>query len=146
MRRRGLITVAAAVVAFLGFQGAACGDSDGPTDEAPTSAASLRSRTVESGAVTVKITPLRIDAKGATFKLTFDTHSVELSSDVERTAHLTVGDVTWPTTSWSGDGPGGHHREGTVSFSAAGRAVGPVELQLEELPTAVSVSWTLPGR
>jgi hypothetical protein len=102
---------------------------------------SLPARTVAAGAVTVKILPRQLDARGAVFKVSFDTHSVDLNQDLARQARLTVGGTTWPVAGWSGGGPGGHHREGNLSFNAIGTAVGTATLSIDGLPGPVTATW-----
>mgnify|MGYP000445096937 CR=1 FL=1 len=145
--RRLLIVVA---VGALALAGVACGGNaktaspDSASGE-PTqsSAPALATKTVEAGAVTVKIDPVRIDATGAEFKVAFDTHSVDLDLDVARNAILTVAGAPWTAATWSGDGPSGHHREGTVRFAPAGPAQGTAVLNLGGLPGPVTATWTL---
>lgn len=78
---------------------------------------------------------------GAIFKITLDTHSVDLSTDLTKSASLDVGGVAWTVSGWSGDGPGGHHREGTLAFTPGGPAAGAVRLVIA-LPHPVDVAWT----
>jgi len=120
--RRGLITVAAAVavaVAGVLIVAAVSGDHD-PTMPAP--ALGLDTRVVEAGEVDVEIEPRRLDDEAAVFAVAFDTHSVELSADLTRTATLEVDGADWPVDAWSGDGLGGHHRAGELRFRAGGPA------------------------
>lgn len=145
--RRLLIVLA---VAALALAGAACAAKtktvapDSPGGQSPQPAApALATKTAEAGAVTVKIDPVRIDAAGAEFKVAFDTHSVDLDFDVARNATLTVADTPWTGATWSGDGPSGHHRAGTVRFAAAGPAQGAAVLNLGGLPGPVTATWTL---
>lgn len=133
----------------------ACGGGDDTTTDSPAGggaastaagrdlAAALETKTLEAGAVTVKIDPVRLDPAAAEFKVTFDTHSVELGLDVARNSTLTVGTTPWSGATWSGDGPSGHHREGTLRFSAAGPAKGGVVLSIGGLPAPVTASWSL---
>ena len=145
--RRFLIVLA---VAALALAGTACGGnaktaSPDTSSGEPTQslAPALATKTVEAGPVTVKIDPVRIDATGAEFKVIFDTHSVDLDLDVARNATVTVAEAPWTGATWSGDGPSGHHREGTVRFAAAGPARGAVVLSIGGLPGPVTASWTL---
>lgn len=94
--------------------------------------------------VDVKIGPRQLDDQGAVFTITLDTHFVELSADVTR-ASLAVGDTEWPVEGWSGDGPGGHHREGELRFRAGGPAAGTATLTIPGLPEPVEVTWDLTG-
>ena len=145
MRRRGLIVLAAAVAALLAIGGfVAWRDSDDRVRDASDQTA-LATRTVAAGDVTVEIEPRRIDRAGAEFTITFDTHSVELDLDVAAHARLTVGGISWPDATWTGDGPGGHHRVGVLRFESESSATGRVDLRLDGLPAPVTATWTLPG-
>ena len=147
MRRRGLIAVVVLVAGFLVLRGvAAWRDTESSVERTPAKAApAFAERTIKSGAVTVKIEPTRIDAAGAEFRVAFDTHSFDLGLDVARHAHLTVGDKAWTASTWSGDGPGGHHRAGTLHFSPSGAPTGTAELHLDGLPTPVTATWPVNG-
>lgn len=148
-RSRLWLVVAATAVAFLAVRGLVAWfdwrDTGASPANTPAPASSLPARTVEAGAVSVKLQPLRLDAGGATFKVSFDTHSVALDLDVARQARLVVGTTTWPVAGWSGDGPGGHHREGELRFSPGGPANGTATLSIAGLPKPVTASWTLEG-
>ncbi len=98
-------------------------------------------RTIEAGSVTVKLRLRQFNVDGAVFEIIFDTHDVELDQDMVQDAHLVVGETPWPTEEWSGDGLGGHHREGELRFSAAGPAEGVVTLSIDGLTEPVSATW-----
>lgn len=119
------------------------GATTAPGQAAPVPA--LATKTVDAGAVTVKIDPVRIDTGGAEFTVSFDTHSVALDLDVARNATLTVAGTPWGGATWSGDGPGGHHRTGTLRFAAAGAAQGSAVLSIGGLPGPVTATWALGG-
>jgi hypothetical protein len=138
--------IPAAVAATVVVVGAAvvlagCGGDDGP---AATNATGLETRTVAVGEIDIRVEPRRLDDQGAVFAVSLDTHSVELSADLTE-ATLQVGGVTWPVGGWSGDGPGGHHRDGQLSFEPAGPASGGARLALVGFPEPVDVSWELEG-
>ena len=137
--------VAAAALALLAI-GAVAAWSDGETsvDRAPTPA-SFPTRTIDVGGVTLKAEPQRIDARGALFKLVFDTHSVELNQDLTSQAVLIVDGTKWPVERWSGDGPGGHHREGELRFTASGPAAGTATLTIGGFSKPITTTWTLPS-
>ena len=118
---------------------AACGQ--GSAGNVPGS--SLAARTVSVGGVEVTMKPVRIDSTGASFEVTFDTHSSELALDVARASQLQVGGAAWGEASWSGDPPGGHHRRGELRFRASGAARGDVRLSIVGLPGPVKAEWTL---
>lgn len=132
---RRLTTVAAAVLAVVAL--AACADDDGP---APATA--LPEQELTAGEVTVKVTPKAVDDKGAEFAVSFDTHSVELDLDVAAQAELAVDGIAWADPAWEGDGPSGHHREGTLRFSPRGGAAGQIMLTIGGLAAPVTARWT----
>lgn len=145
MPRRGVIVLAGVAVA-LAVSGAIAwldGGDGGKPATVPTS--TLPARSVQAGAVEVKIQPLQLDAEGAVFKISFDTHSFELSADMTRAARLSVDGVAWTVAGWSGDGPGGHHREGELRFAPAGSAEGAARLTIAGLPEPVEATWDLGG-
>jgi len=134
MRRLTVLAFAVALVSL-----AACGsDDNGP----PTG---LATRTIEAGEVTVEIGPLSIDDRGAAFEIVMDTHSVELDMDIAKDASLEVGGEDWTDARWKGDGPSGHHREGTLSFDAGGPANGTARLELGGFDASVVAEWVLTG-
>ena len=135
--RRGRV-VAAAVAVLLA---AGCGSAR--SGAAPTPAG-LPARTAMAGPVEVSVVPQPIDSNGAAFKVQLENHQADLTGDYAATSTLTVGGTAWTAPRWAGDGPGGHHRVGTLSFTPADAAAGPVELNLGGLPAPVTVRWTLP--
>ena len=141
---RSLIRPAVIVLAVGVLVLGACGQDDGGGDTTASGPA-LPARTVEAGEVTVELAPVRIDETGAEFEVTFDTHSVELGLDVARAARLSVGGADWGRPTWSGGGPGGHHREGRLRFKRGGDPSGTARLNIVGLPAPVTATWTLEG-
>lgn len=139
MRRR-LIAVALIAAALLLVT--SCGGDDAP---APSAVSGLETRNVEAGQVEVEVEPRQLDGQGAVFAVTMDTHSVELDADLTETATLEVGGAPWPVQEWTGDGPGGHHREGELSFEPGGPPQGAVRLMLEGFSEPVEVEWPRDG-
>lgn len=140
MRRRLVVAAIALGSLFL----AACG-GDGSGDESASGTgteAMLETRTTSSGEIDLEIQPRQLDDQGAVFDVTLDTHSAELSMDLS-TATLDVGGVRWPVAGWDGDGPGGHHREGTLRFDAGGSPAGTARLQLAGFPEPLVITWEL---
>lgn len=135
-----LMTVAIVIVAAFGVAALTSGDGDG---SAPARASALAAKTVTAGEITVRLEPHHLDASGAEFAVTLDTHSEELDMDLVAGATLLVNDTEWPATAWDGDGPSGHHREGRLRFDAAGSAAGPVEITLDGFPEPVAAQWAL---
>ncbi len=132
----GLVVVTGLVPVLGG-----CGSATSSADSAVTN--SDVERTIEAGSVTVKLQLRQLDVDGAVFEIIFDTHDVELDQDMVRDAHLVVGETPWPMVEWSGDGTGGHHREGELRFSAAGPAEGVATLSIDGLPEPVVVTWDI---
>jgi hypothetical protein len=128
-----LATVALAAIAWWVMR-------PGNTDDT----AVLAARTVQAGAVEVTMTPLALDASGAAFQVKLDTHSVELDLDMASSAHLRIDGSTVDGASWDGQGPGGHHREGTLRFATPVPTGANVELRIAGLPTDATGSWTAP--
>lgn len=143
-RRRIQIALLASLALSAAIAVGLTADKSTPSRQnAPTSAADLAKREATAGPVQVEVTPVRVDTTGAEFTVTLDNHEIELTMDLARGAALTVGATTWTPARWSGDGPSGHHREGTLRFPAAGPAIGPVVLTLAGLPAPVRLEWTL---
>lgn len=70
------------------------------------------------GEVDIKVTPLVLKAgERPQFRLEFNTHSVELDFDVAKVTSLIInGNKVDSSSVWEGSPPGGHHREGTLTF------------------------------
>lgn len=141
MRPRMILMAAAVVVvAAVGVAAVASGDGE---DGKRADSSPLAAKTVKTGEITVVLEPQRLDASGAEFAITLDTHSEELDMDLVAGAALVVNGAKWPAAAWDGDGPSGHHREGRLVFDAAGSATGPVEITLDGFPEPVTAQWTL---
>lgn len=135
-RRLTLLVLLAAAVALL----AACS-----TGGEPKPAAGLEARTVEIGGLEVTVTPTQLDDRGAAFTVVFDTHTGAPTVDVAANATLTLDGTAWTAPAWSGDGPGGHHRTGTLRFTPAGPARGTARLTIDGLDQPLEVTWQLSG-
>lgn len=92
---------------------------------------------------TVKLQLRRLDRDGAVFEIIFDTHDVELDQDLVQETRLVVGETPSPTAEWSGDGVGGHHREGELRFTAASPAKGVATLSIGGLPELGGATWDI---
>lgn len=140
MRARVIrVAVAVAVVAALGTAFAVTRSDGDPAPSTPL----LEEQTVSAGAVDIKLEPHHVDATGAQFRVTLDTHSEDLDMDLVAGARLTVDGTTWPAAEWDGAGPSGHHRAGDLRFDAAGPANGAVHLTLDGFPAPVAADWQL---
>lgn len=77
----------------------------------------LKPQTNNEGSVTIFVTPHKSASTGVwEFEITLDTHSVELSEDLTKTAVLVANNESYYPIAWNGDPPGGHHREGILQF------------------------------
>ncbi len=142
-----LIVFVVALLAGLAFSLARRGEpapAAGGSVAAPSSGGtSLAPQTLDAGGVEVLIQPVRLDAYGAVFRVFLDTHSGDLGVDLSAAARLEVGGRSWGIPTWEGDPPGGHHREGRLTFPAAGAAIGTARLTIEGLPAPVAASWRI---
>lgn len=68
--------------------------------------------------VTIKVTPTAAGPAGQwEFTVVLDTHSADLDDDLVKSAVLLVDRNELRPVSWTGAGPGGHHREGVLKFA-----------------------------
>lgn len=145
MRAR-LITVAPMVAALLAGAVllAAC-DRGNDSALEPGVPEGLAPRTISAGSVQVKIEPRQISDDRAVFTVTLDTHSGSLDVDFVADARLAVDGRAWGDPSWEGAGPGGHHRQGELRFTAGGPARGTARLTIDGFDEAVVAEWRLGG-
>ena len=144
-RRLAALTALGAALAILAGCGAAGSTASGGSAGMDKNTTALATRTATAGPVAVSITPKRVDATGAAFAVELDNHSIDLDGNYATTSTLTVNGTAWTPARWSGDGPTGHHRSGTLTFTAVGAPAGVAELRLGGLPKPVTVRWTLHG-
>jgi hypothetical protein len=143
MRGRMIAVVVGAVIVAGGAVALFLGGRSGTDPEAPAIGGELSTRTFNAGTVEVSVVPLRIDASGAAFRITLSTHSGDLAIDLAEAASLEVNGVAWSGAAWDGDPPGGHHRQGTLTFPPAGPATGDVRLVIEGLQGPIDATWTI---
>lgn len=110
---------------------------------APAPGPGLATQVVQAGEIEVTVTPTSGSGK-AGFAVVLDTHSVELGMDLAAGAALTVDGRDAGTASWQGQGPGGHHREGTLTFPADVSDGSILVLRLDGLGEPVEVTWPAP--
>lgn len=91
----------------------------------------------------VRVAPRRVGDRAAVFALSLDTHSGDLGVDLQAAATLAVDGEEWPISGFEGDGPGGHHREGTLRFRAAGSAKRRMRLIIRGMGGPVEFTWSL---
>ena len=126
MRRVAAIVLAGTLVL------AACGGDDTPKN------ATAEPTTASAGEIDVTATPT--GAEGATvIRVVFDTHSVDLDFDPVEVASLAVDGRELRPTAWNGPGPGGHHREGDLTFDVD---AAPSDMTLTlDLDPPVTLRW-----
>jgi hypothetical protein len=129
------------LVGVLAFSLSGCSDDGSGGEGAKVGDRTLAVKEAKSGSVDVKLSPRRISAREAVFDVTLDTHSGDLGVDLDEAATLSVAGTVWPTVAYQGDGPGGHHREGTIRFRGAGPVAGPVRLIVKGLERPVMFTW-----
>lgn len=110
----------------------------------PATPAALPTTTVAAGTVQVQLTPVALNATGATFRVVLDTHSGSLDADLAAVSRLQVEGRAAAAPTWTGAPPGGHHREGTLRFGTPVPPGSRLELRIDGLPQPVSASWTAP--
>lgn len=123
MQRVWKILVFVATVTVLAAFTASCGGNGGETTTetaAAGNAVTLPKQTSQSGDIDVSVTPgdIAADAKTWTFSITVDSKGAEITEDLAAAAVI-VDDKgkEYPATGYEGDGPGGTHRAGTLSFA-----------------------------
>lgn len=95
-------------------------------------AGKLAPQTSSQSGVTVKITPRSVAGAEWEFEVVFNTHSQELNDDPRKAALLVAdGSVQSAAIGWQGDGPGGHHRQGLLRFTAPAASPASIELRLQ---------------
>ncbi|HEX6208187.1 MAG TPA: hypothetical protein VF058_07505 [Actinomycetota bacterium] len=143
MRRALIVVVPLVVAAGLPLLVVTLPDSGAPGSERAPRV--LSPRTVSAGPIEVTVAPVSVEGREAVFEVAFDTHSVELDLDVAGASSLEVGGIAWAPGTWEGDGPGGHHRAGRLSFAPGGPVSGDAHLTIRELPAPVHLQWMLGG-
>lgn len=113
-----------------------------PSAHAQAAPAAMQSSS-EQG-VTVQVTPksIGLDNPRWEFAVVLDTHSGELSDDLEQTATLVTGDGRrFRPVAWTGAAAGGHHREGLLEFAVPQPWPRSVELKLDRKGEAAARSF-----
>jgi hypothetical protein len=140
--RRASVVPAVVLVGLAGVVLAGCGGGGG-AQNAEVAGRTLATRTREVGSVEVRVAPRRVGDRAAVFALSLDTHSGDLGVDLQAAATLAVDGEEWPISGFEGDGPGGHHREGTLRFRAAGSAKRRMRLIIRGMGGPVEFTWSL---
>jgi hypothetical protein len=106
------------------------------TTQAQPAAPAFQTQSNDEKAVTVEVTPLNLPQGGSTldFEVVFNTHSVDLGFDPVATSVLRDdAGREYPAMEWQGDGPGGHHRSGTLRFKVPDEASDSVEVVIRDV-------------
>lgn len=131
---RNLVLVAALIAVIpLGWSASANLQDQGVT--APANTLTLPEKVSDAAGLVVTVSPLPIsNGTSVQFAIKMDTHSGDLSFDLTKMASLTDSNgVNYSPTGWSGSPPGGHHREGTLSFPPLDGRPGSIRLVLRDL-------------
>lgn len=100
---------------------------------AQVSPAAPAAQSSAAAGVTVKVTPKSIGSpdRAWEFSVVLDTHSTDLNDDLVQSTTLTTDDGrTLKPARWTGAAPGGHHREGVLSFEVPAPQPREVELRI----------------
>lgn len=123
-----LIALSIAVIAFKNVNKATI-------KEKKITEVTLSTQENKEGNVTVSVSPELLEVgQPVRFKIVFDTHSVDLTFDVNKVIILQddAGNV-YTNPSWEGSPAEGHHRTGSITFSQPLRATTNVELIIKEV-------------
>jgi len=97
---------------------------------------SLAPQTNSEGAVEVEVTPIEISDTSDSwqFKIVLNTHSVELDQDLTKSTLLFDNKRNqYEPLSWDGAPPGGHHREGVLTFRPVSPQPSSIELVIKDV-------------
>mgnify|MGYP001583866497 CR=1 FL=1 len=88
------------------------------------------------GSVEVEVTPIEISDTSDPwrFKIVLNTHSVELDQDLTKVTLLVDNKRNqYKPLSWDGAAPGGHHREGVLTFRSISPRPPSIELVVKDV-------------
>jgi len=95
-------------------------------------ATDLPARSSSASGVTLSVTPRSLAGPVWEFDVSLNTHSQDLSDELQKSAVLAAdGGAASTHTGWRGDAPGGHHRKGVLSFAAPSAVPGAIELRVQ---------------
>lgn len=100
----------------------------------------------DQGDVVVTVRPLAMSPDGGPrFDIILDTHTIELDTDLMVNTRLLADDREYQPLAWDGDPPGGHHRQGTLTFPPLAKIPDTVTLQIKNVGAvdARIFSWTV---
>lgn len=111
---------------------------------AQTGTAAVAPQSSTDRGVTVKVTPKSIGSAAGPweFSVVLDTHSADINDDLTQTATLVTDDGrTVKPLGWNGAAPGGHHREGVLSFEVPAPLPRGIELRITRPGEAAARSF-----
>lgn len=132
----GLVFVFLLYYYFAVYRDADQHDTQNVNQQQTTTQKQWETKTDEQAPVLIKVTPIELGSNQNQWKFTvaFTTHSVDLDQDPTKVMSL-IDDQgkTYLPTAWEGPGPGGHHREGTLSFKAIQPLPKYIELEVKDV-------------
>lgn len=132
-----LVVGAAAVLVLIVLGVVALSGSEGSDSESGNSL--MGTQTAQVDDIAVAVTPQTFQSGRLVFDVILDTHSGSLDADLESSTLTVDGSSTGPAT-WSGAAPGGHHREGTLTYDVVGSPA-QFTLTIIGLPTPIEMTW-----
>lgn len=93
----------------------------------------MATQTTSERGVSIKVTPKSLGSRNGRweFSIVLDTHSADLSDDLTQNASLTTADGrTFKPVRWTGSAPGGHHRQGVLTFEVPAPPPTALELRI----------------
>lgn len=123
-------------VVSMGVLLAGCSSASGLKEEREEAdqVPAYETRLSSEAGVEVEVTPLSIGSGSWTFEVGLSTHSVDLAEDLMKVSVLrTDAGKELSPVSWDGSPPGGHHREGVLTFENPGDGVEGVALEIREV-------------
>lgn len=109
-------------------------------------ASNLPPQSSSQAGVSVQVTPRAISGSTWEFEFSINTHSGDLSEDLEKAVVLVAdGRTSYAPVAWQGDPPGGHHRKGVLRVKAISPQPQAIELTLQRPgePSPRSFRWQL---
>ena len=138
-----IITIAAIAILAIGFvllyQNRPTEQKAPATPETAREASSSQkweTKTDDQAGVTIVVTPLDLAPESSEWKfdIGINTHSVELDQDMTKIVVLTDDQgKEYKPVAWDGAAPGGHHREGVLTFKAISPMPHSVELTIKNI-------------
>lgn len=99
------------------------------------------------GPVAIEVTPLEIfPSKPWKFDVALNTHTTPITEDIAKSSKLVdSAGKEYQAISWDGTEPGGHHREGVLTFQPIISMPTSIELRIENVGGVLSrvFSWDL---